>query len=86
MGVLSEIDKHMIFPGFFWDTHQVNSSECTRISEPMSSWTQQVLYANVDLSRFGLEVISLLDHQLTIEALPDFWGSKGSGFPAGYVG
>lgn len=56
----------------------------TRISDPMSSWTQ-VLYANVDLSRFGLEVISLLDHQLTIEALPDFWG-KGWGFPAGNVG
>ena len=30
---------------------------------------RQVLYANVDLSRFGLEVISLLDHQLSIEAL-----------------
>ena len=40
---------------------------------------RQVLYANVDLSRFGLEVISLLDHQLSIEALLERgpWGLVG---------
>eukprot|EP00435_Cladocopium_sp_Y103_P051623 s201_g16.t1 len=35
---------------------------------PCMKAMEEVLYANVDLSRFGLEVTSVLDHQLTIES------------------